>query len=149
MINEIIFTIASSFKNIIDIKKIYRAKYLKKYKQQRKSKFKELKITLDIKNYEKLKNEALKYKITPNKLIVKQALAYKNSNYLVPKNIDDDLKQLIFLFRNIANNINQATKHSNIFKKIIGTNKFITNLKTLEKNIIDFIQKPPLKQNDS
>ena len=35
------------------------------------------------------------------------------------------------------------------FKKIIGTNKFITNLKTLEKNVIDFIQKPPLKQNDS
>jgi len=152
MINSTILSTKSSLNRLIDLKKVQRVKYLKDYKLKRKKHIKELKITLSVKEYEVFKKEATKYGITPNKLIINQALAYKNSNYLVPKSIDEDLKQLIFLFRNIANNINQIAKHSNIFKKLIGTNKIITNLATLEKSVIGFIKKPLLsstKEDDS
>jgi predicted HNH restriction endonuclease len=127
------------------LKRISRAKYLKEYKEQRKKHFKELKITLDMKTYKELQKEALKYSLSPNKLIVKQALAYKDGNYLVPSDTNKNLQQLIFLFRNIANNINQIAKQSNIFKKLIGTNSIVTNLQILEKEVINFIQKPPSK----
>ena len=144
MINNTLLSTKISLDKVIDLKKVQRISYLRNYKKNRKKYVKELKITLSIKEYEILKKESTKYGITPNKLIINQALAYKNSNYLVPNSIDKDLKQLIFLFRNIANNINQIAKHSNIFKKLIGTNKIVTNLAILEKNVIEFIRKPLL-----
>ena len=130
------------------LKKIRRAKYLKNYKEQRKKHFKEVKVTLDIKSYKEFQRLAKLHDTTLNKQIVAQAIAYQNSNYLVPKDINDNLVKLIYLFRNIANNINQIAKHSNIFKKLISTNKILTNLKSLEMELIEFIRKPKLKDDN-
>jgi hypothetical protein len=68
-------------------RKIKRANYLKQYKADRKKDVKELNVTLSIKEFNNLKKEARKYGTTPNQLILTQALAYKEDNYLVPETI--------------------------------------------------------------
>ena len=122
-----------------------RTEYLKAYRVKRKKHFKELKVTIDIKTFNALKVQAKKYNLTPNKLLLKQALCYTQSNYLVPNDTNEKLVKLIHLFRNIANNINQVAKHSNIFKKVLSTKAVVTNLARLEKELVAFITQPPQK----
>ena len=56
-----------------------------------------------------------------------------------------DLQQLIFLFRNIANNINQIARNSNVFKTLLSSNKLLTRIKELESAVINFIQTPQIQ----
>lgn len=77
------------------------------------------------------------------------ALAYTHKTYLVPKDTKDELQTLIFLLRNIANNINQIAKNSNIFKTLLSTKSILSNLKDLENNVKDFINKPKLQKDDN
>ncbi|MEA2017116.1 MAG: hypothetical protein U9N59_01600 [Campylobacterota bacterium] len=52
------------------------------------------------------------------------------------------------MMRNIANNINQIAKNSNIFKTLLSSNKLLTKLQELEKAVIDFIHNPNQTKED-
>jgi uncharacterized protein Yka (UPF0111/DUF47 family) len=59
----------------------------------------------------------------------------------VPKEIEEELKELRFLIRNIANNVNQIAHHSNLVEKLVNENEFLMEIKKLEDAVFDYTKK--------
>jgi hypothetical protein len=49
---------------------------------------------------------------------------------------------LIYLFRKVWNNINQIAKKVNVFKSLIDSRGVMKDLKKLEQEVKEFIEKP-------
>lgn len=102
------------------------------------------------KEFNKITQHALKTGLKPTPFFKKSAFAYLEQKFLVPQDIKIDLETLIFLIRNISNNLNQIAKHANqaqqlSFSHFFKANQNVSDLENLIKN---FVKNPPLKHDD-
>jgi len=81
---------------------------------------------------------AKKEDISPNKLILNMAIAYRDQQQLVPKSLKKRLDEHNFLIRNMANNLNQIAHSSNIFHDAEKQN-ILKNLEHLNQAVADLV----------
>lgn len=127
------------------LQKLKKIEYLKEYRKRYKKRVKRITLTLNLKEYQELEKEAKNENISINQLSKKMIFAYKNQSFLLPKNLNENLREFIFLVRNIANNINQIAKQSNSLKLAFNIPKIFKNLQDLEEQVKKFVSNPPLE----
>lgn len=119
----------------------------KEYLESYKNKIKKVSITLTNKEYLELEKLAKSYKLKPTTFFKKVYLKSINNENILTADTSKELKSLIFLIRNIANNINQIAHSSNIFK-FISTSKINKNLADLESIIKGFVNNPKSRDDN-
>lgn len=110
---------------------------------------KRINCTLTKKEFAELKKHAKKTGCTPTKFLRLAAFAYTRQEFLLPTNLEEELHQVRWFIRNIADNINQIATHTNTIK-----NATIYDLKSAEKQVDDLetaicqrILNPPLSHD--
>jgi len=118
-------------------RKIYMQDYWRDYNQRKKY----IKCSLENSQYQSLEQYAKQAGMKPATFLRAAALAYMNQRQLLPKSVTDRLPSLISFIRNIANNLNQIARHTNIFKKttIYDLLKTRENVLAFENKILSFI----------
>lgn len=81
----------------------------------------------------------------PTAFLREAALAYLERRYLVPARIEDRLQELVFLFRNIAGNLNQLAAKANALKRATVFDLLFARrlVLRLEEAVKDFLRRPP------
>lgn len=100
--------------------------------------------------FNKITQHANKTGLKPTSFFKKSAFAYLEQKFLVPQDLKIDLETLIFLIRNISNNLNQIAKHANQAQQLSFSHFFKAHqtVSELEDLIKDFVKNPPLKHDD-
>ena len=118
-----------------------RKDYDKAYYKARKEKTKRVNLTLSNSEYKAFKELANNESLPVASLIKKLASAYKNNLKYVSADKDSELKELIFLIRNIANNLNQLAFSNNALGQMVDKFEVLAHIQQLEQAIKDFIVK--------
>jgi len=66
------------------------------------------------------------------------ALAYSQQQTLTPNAVIEELKELKYLIRNIANNVNQMAHYSNTVHALVEENEFLAEIQKLESVVKDY-----------
>jgi hypothetical protein len=74
---------------------------------------KRINCTLTNAQYAAVKARADRLKMKPTVCFKALALAYSEQRYLVPNSVEAKLEAVIFLLRNVANNVNQVARRAN------------------------------------
>lgn len=74
---------------------------------------KRINCTLTKAEYAAVEKRAQRLKMKPTACLKALALAYSEQSYLVPANVEAKLEAVVFLLRNIANNVNQVARRAN------------------------------------
>lgn len=112
-----------------------RREYFKNYVEQRKR----ISISLSLADYQKIEYLAGKMEMKPTSFvghIVQQKLG-KNP-HLSPE-IQQELTEVTYLIRNIANNVNQIAHRSNTLKVMVDENALLMELKRLEDIVKNYV----------
>lgn len=117
-----------------------RKEYHKERKQSQKATHKRVELQLTLKEYKDFCKIADREGLSPNKVILNMAVAYKNDKYYLPSGIQESLNDLSKLIRNIANNLNQMSHSANVFGEV-DRNSVFAHLKQLDQNVADFVKK--------
>lgn len=120
-----------------DADKEYHKAYRKEYAKQ----VKYVNVAVPLSSYNELEKLAKKENTKVTTLLRNMSLAYMQQKVFVPKEIEEELKELRFLIRNIANNVNQIAHHSNLVEKLVNENEFLMEIKKLEDAVFDYIKK--------
>jgi hypothetical protein len=115
--------------------------YYKHYRQEYSKRVKYLNVSVPIKTFNEMQARADKEGTKVSKLFRDMAIAYMQQKTFVPKEIEDELKQVRLLIRNIANNVNQVAHHSNIMKGLVEDNELLSEIKKLEAVVDDYTKK--------
>lgn len=115
-----------------------RKTYQKKYKQTYAKTHKQLSLTLLNAEYKTFEALAKKEGVKVSTLVKNMAIAYQQQQTFVPASIEQELKELKFLIRNIANNVNQMAHYSNTIHALVDENEFLGELQKLEQTINDY-----------
>lgn len=113
-----------------NLEKLKRARYMRgEYSQQKKR----LNLTFDIPDFLKIQKEADNTGLTPTAFLRATALAYLGNSRLPSPSTEQKFSELVFLFRNISNNLNQIARQANTVQKLslsgfINTKATINNL---------------------
>jgi len=117
-----------------------RKNYQKTYRQKYRHLIKRVNCTLLKDEYEELSRQASKagLKLTP--YVKRAAFAYTKQEYIVPRKVEEELREIIWLLRNIGNNLNQLAARANTLKKttvfdLMKAKKSIHDLETTIKNL--------------
>ena len=102
---------------------------------------KRVECMLTMEMFNKLKQTAKKYWITPTAFLRQSALAYIDNDPVKPKEVEQKLQKAIFLLSNIANNINQIAKNTNRRQKaklfeLTQAKKYLFELEEWLENIL-------------
>ncbi len=116
-----------------------RSEYFKQKSEERKNTHKRIQVTLTISQYKEFEKIAHKEEVSVSKLLSNMAIAYRDKSYFYPKEILDSLSEFNRSIRGVANNLNQLSKSSNIFKEV-DKNLVFNHLKELDKKISNFIK---------
>lgn len=122
--------------------------YYKHYRQEYSKRVKYLNVSVPIKTFNEMQAIADKEGTKVSKLFRDMAIAYMQQKTFVPKEIEDELKQVRLLIRNIANNVNQVAHHSNIMKGLVEDNDLLSEIKKLETIVVDYTKKRLKGVND-
>jgi hypothetical protein len=120
---------------ISDKRKLYNKEYQAEYKDRAKR----VSVTLTNAEYSDLAKRAKDEGIKPTALLKNMAIAYHQQAPIMPEMIRDELQELRFLIRNVANNINQIAHHSNTIKRLADENGLLLEIQKMETTINDFI----------
>lgn len=120
---------------ISDKRKLYNQKYKAEYQERTHR----VSITLNNAEYNEIEKRAKAEGIKPTAIIKNMALAYHQQATIMPEMIRDELQELRFLLRNVANNINQIAHHSNTIRKLADENGLLLEIQKMETTINDFI----------
>lgn len=112
--------------------------YHKEYRKDYDKKTKYVTVSIPISEYEELEKQAKKEGVKVSTLIKNMALAYMQTKTLTPKAIEDRLSEFIFLMRNVANNINQIARNSNLLKHLVEENSLLMELKKMEDLVKEY-----------
>jgi len=115
--------------------------YHKAYRKEYAKKVKYVNVAVPLSSYNELEKLAKKEDTKVTTLLRNMSLAYMQQKVFVPKEIEDELKELRFLIRNIANNVNQIAHHSNLVEKLVNENEFLMEIKKLEDAVFDYTKK--------
>lgn len=118
-----------------------RREYQKQYKEEYNKTVKRVNLTLTQTEYSYFKRIADKEGVKVGKVIKTMALAQLGKTFFQPAEIQKKLDDLIFLIRNIANNLNQIARHSNTIKIVLDENKVFSYIKSLEQSIKEHLRK--------
>lgn len=95
-------------------------------------------VTLTESEYRELQARAKGEGVRPTTLIKNMALAYHQGQTINPEPIREELRELRFLIRNIAGNVNQMAHHSNTIGRMVDENAFLDEIRKLEEVVQDF-----------
>jgi hypothetical protein len=112
--------------------------YHKKYKQEYKKKVKYVNVAIPLEIYECLEKMAHVEETKVSTLMRKVAIEYLSQKPSLPKEAENDLKEVKFLIKNIANNVNQVAHHSNIIKGMVDEQGLLEYIKKLEDTVTSY-----------
>ena len=118
-----------------------RKEYYKKYNKEKRKQLKDVHIYLTQEQYNYFEKVAEKEGLTVTSLIKAMALLQAEKTYYLPKEIQEKLNEFVFLIRNIANNVNQIARHSNIIKTLTDEHGLLNYLQRLEKEVKEYVKK--------
>ncbi len=116
-----------------------RKAYNQQYHQANKDRAKRIYYTLTPAEYRDIEKRAKVEGENIHTLIKNMALAYHQQAPIMPEMIRDELQELRFLLRNVANNINQIAHHSNTIRKLADENGLLLEIQKMETTINEFI----------
>lgn len=120
---------------ISDKRKLYNQKYKSEYKDR----VHRITLTLSNAEYEEMEKRAKSENVKPTTLIKNMAFAYHQQTPIISESIAEELKELRFLIRNVANNINQIAHHSNTIQQLADENGLLLEIQKMEKTVNDFV----------
>lgn len=120
---------------ISDKRKIYNREYQAEYKER----MNRVSITLTNTEYAEIEQRAKAEGVKATTLVKNMALAYHQQSPIIPEPIAEELKELRFLIRNVANNINQIAHYSNTIQRLADENGLLLEIQKMEKTINDFV----------
>lgn len=112
--------------------------YVKAYWKDYRQRVKRVYITLEREQFAVLEARAKAEGLKPTTYATRVIEAELSGSGLVPSVIQDDLKNLVFLIRTIANNVNQMAHYSNLVKGLVNENDLLGELRKLEKAVQDY-----------
>lgn len=118
-------------------KRLYHQQYWSQYSQTRK------RVTgmLTSGEYAKIEQRAEDAGRKVWSQIHAEAEAYTRKEYLPPKDVEEQISELIVQFRRLGNNVNQIARTLNTDGRF-DEPEFVRNLEDLESLIQDFVKKP-------
>jgi len=114
-----------------------RKRYLDEYIDKRKR----VNISLSADEYSKISYLADLNNTKPTSFITQLVQHHLNKSPFISSQLQDEIKDMKFLLRNVANNINQIAHRSNTLKVMVDERDLLMELKKLEDGIASFIQK--------
>lgn len=114
-----------------------RKRYLDDYIDKRKR----INISLSADEYSKISYLADLNNTKPTSFITQLVQHHLNKSPFISSQLQDEIKEMKFLLRNVANNINQIAHRSNTLKVMVDERDLLMELKKLEDGIASFIQK--------
>lgn len=114
-----------------------RKQYLDDYVDTRKR----INISLSSADFKKISYLAEINQTKPTSYITKLVQHQLNKSPFIPQALADEIKEMKFLIRNIATNINQLTHRSNTLKVLVDERGLLLELKKLEEGISAHIHK--------
>lgn len=115
--------------------------YFKEYKKDYLKSNKRVEVYLSLSEYEEFKKIAheLGYGNKVGKVVKEFAQDYRKNRYKYPPELKENLDNLTFLLRNVANNINQMAHLSNATKQVVEDYKIFEYLKQMEDSIKQYV----------
>ncbi len=98
-------------------------------------------VTLTPEEYRDLTRQAKAQGVRPTTLAKRRMLAQREASSRPPEIVRDELRELRFLLRNVANNINQIAHHSNMVKHLADENGLLLEIKKMEEAIFGFVER--------
>lgn len=114
-----------------------RKRYLDEYIDKRKR----INISLSADEFSKISYLADLNNTKPTSFITQLVQHHLNKSPFISSQLQDEIKEMKFLLRNVANNINQIAHRSNTLKVMVNERDLLMELKKLEDGIASFIQK--------
>lgn len=114
-----------------------RKRYLDEYIDKRKR----INISLSADEFSKISYLADLNNTKPTSFITQLVQHHLNKSPFISSQLQDEIKDMKFLLRNVANNINQIAHRSNTLKVMVDERDLLMELKKLEDGIASFIQK--------
>ena len=114
--------------------------YNKQYKSEYQERTKRVSITLSNSEYAELEQRAKTEGVKITTLVKNMALAYHQQIQIMPEPIAEELKELRFLIRNVANNINQIAHYSNTIQRLADENGLLIEIQKMEQIITTFVK---------
>ena len=121
-----------------------RSQYLKQYRQTYKARHKRVTVVFTAEEYRKIELDALAAKAKTASLIRTRSLEGISGMAAEPgaePTAKEEIKELRFLLRNIANNINQMAYHSNRLRAVLDENEPLLALSRLEEELSAFVKR--------
>ena len=120
------------------LKNLKHARYMREEYAKRK---KRLNLTLDPDQFQQVKKEAEDVGIPPTAFIRESVLSYIKKERLPSRKAEEKLTELIFLMRNMTNNLNQIARQANTIQKLsindfIQTKRLLGDLETRTESFI-------------
>ena len=117
-----------------------RKSYQKQYKKEYAKSHRQISLSVTNTEYRDFQALAKREKTKVSTLIKNMALAYSQQETLMPKAVLEELADLKFLIRNIANNVNQMAHYSNTVHSLVEENEFLAEIQKLEKVVKDYTE---------
>jgi len=114
-----------------------RKQYLDDYVDQRKR----INISLSANEFSKISYLADLNNTKPTSFITQLVQHHLNKSPFISSQLQGEIKEIKFLLRNVANNINQIAHRSNTLKVMVYERDLLMELKKLEDGIATFIEK--------
>ncbi|MFU2511217.1 plasmid mobilization relaxosome protein MobC [Pseudoalteromonas sp. ASV78] len=114
-----------------------RKQYLDDYVDQRKR----INISLSADEFTKVSYLADLNHTKPTSFIAQLVQHHLNKSPFISSQLQDEIKEMKYLLRNVANNINQIAHRSNTLKVMVDERDLLMELKKLEDGIATFITK--------
>ena len=130
------------------VEKSRRARYMR---TQYSTTHKRVNCTLTFREYQQVVQEAKRLGRSPTAFIREATFAYLENRHLVSSEVETELATLVFLFRNIACNINQIAKYANTYKKlkVVDILALSKTVQELERLVIEFVENPVSIMDDN
>lgn len=122
---------------ISDKRKLYNKQYKAEYNQRVKRVY----LVFSQSEYDEIEKRAKSENVKPATLVKNMALAYHQQSPIIPESLKEELKELRFLIRNVANNINQIAHHSNTIGRLIDENGLLLEIQKMEQAVNQFVSK--------
>jgi hypothetical protein len=118
-----------------------RKTYLKNYKKRYRAEVKHVMLSIDICVFKRIEKAAAKEGMKPTTFITDIALRNIAGQVYVPVELKVQLDRLEFLFRNVANNLNQIAHHTNTIKRAADERAVFAELTKLWHLVEDYTKK--------
>lgn len=119
-----------------------RSEYLKAYRQSYKTRHKRVTVVYTADEFKKIEADAKSAQMSITALV--RARSLDAEPIIAPSPVEENEesaeRQLIFLLRNIANNINQMAYHSNRLRMVLDENEPLLALQQLEEDVRAFLR---------